>query len=122
MSDETRALYERFLVDLPYDQADVTIDDLIATTMKLPTISRVRRSMMSGPRHPDRRGGLVRSQSRQQDVHELVHHVINLMGGSYNIRTSEIWNSPVFASFAPTSRCIGRQSTRPWHKVCVPRG
>src|ERR1700682_6028558 len=46
LSDDSADLYARLLVDLPYEAVDPVIDDLIATAMKLPTVSRIRRAVV----------------------------------------------------------------------------
>jgi len=90
MSEETQKLYERMLVDLSYERADGAVDDLIATTMRLPTISRVRRSTIEPDLGiPTADEAWVAVQTRQTELHELVAHVTRLLGGTYNIRTSE---------------------------------
>ena len=46
LGDESADLYARMLVDLPYDTVDEVVDELIATAMKLPTVSRIRRAVV----------------------------------------------------------------------------
>ena len=70
LAEETEKLYERMLVDLDFAAVDPVVDELIATAMKLPTVSRIRRAVRAGA------------------THELVAHVARLVGGGYNIRTS----------------------------------
>ena len=40
LGDESADLYARMLVDLPYEAVDPVVDELIATAMKLPTVSQ----------------------------------------------------------------------------------
>jgi hypothetical protein len=90
MSTETQKLYERMLADLPYAKADPIIDELIATTMRLPTISRVRRAVIEpGLGIPTADEAWLAIQTHERDLHELVQHVARLLGGSFNIRTSD---------------------------------
>ena len=89
MSEETHGLYCRMLADLEYTEADAAIDNLIATTMKLPSISRVRRSVIEPTLElPTTEEAWVALQSRAEDVHPLVRRAATLMGGSFNLRTS----------------------------------
>ena len=46
LSDESEKLYERMLVDLDFAAVDPVVDELIATTMKLPTVGRIRRAVI----------------------------------------------------------------------------
>lgn len=90
MTDETRALYERMLADLPFDKADGVIDELVATVMRLPTVSRIRRAIIEpNLAIPTADEAWFAIQTRERGLHELVRHVARLMGGLYNIRTSE---------------------------------
>lgn len=90
MDEKTQKLYERMLADLPYDVADPAVDELIATTMRLPTISRVRRSVIEPALDiPTADEAWFAIQTRQPELHELVAHVARLMGGTFNIRTSD---------------------------------
>jgi hypothetical protein len=90
MNDETRKLYERMLADLPFAKADGVVDELIATTMKLPTISKVRRAIIEPELDiPTADEGWVAIQNREPELHELVAHVARLLGGTFNIRTSD---------------------------------
>jgi hypothetical protein len=89
MSDETRELYRRMLSDLDYADADPVVDELIATTMRLPTISRIRRNVIEPKLGlPTAEEAWVAVQAHSPDMHELVRRTANLMGGSFNIRTS----------------------------------
>jgi hypothetical protein len=90
MEEDTKKLYERMLEDLPYERADEVIDELIATTMKLPTISRVRRAVIAPDLDiPTADEGWSAIQTHEPELHELVLHVARLIGGLYNIRTSD---------------------------------
>jgi hypothetical protein len=89
MTDESVELYTRMLSDLDFAEADRAIDDLIATTMRLPTISRIRRNVME-PKldFPTAEEAWIAVQGHESDMHELVRRTAYLMGGSFNIRTS----------------------------------
>jgi hypothetical protein len=90
VTKETRKIYERMLADLPYEKADAVVDELIATVMRLPTISRIRRAIIEPELGiPTADEAWVAIQTHQGELHELVQHVARLMGGSYNIRTSD---------------------------------
>src|SRR4051794_37313764 len=90
MEEETRKLYERMLSDLPYERADEVVDELIATMMKLPTISRIRRAIIAPELDiPTADEAWWAIQTHQPELHELVVHVAQLLGGSFNIRTSD---------------------------------
>lgn len=89
MRSETHTLYSRLLADLDYADADAAIDNLIATTMKLPSISRVRRAVIEPMLElPTTEEAWVALQSRAEHVHPLVRRAATLMGGSFNLRTS----------------------------------
>jgi hypothetical protein len=89
MSDETISLYERLLVDLDYPETDVAVDTLIMTTMRLPTVSRVRRTVIEPLLDlPTADEAWVAIQSRQDNLNPLVARAATLMGGSFNLRTS----------------------------------
>ncbi len=89
LDEETAQLYERMLVDLEFADVDPVVDDLIATTMKLPTVSRIRRDVVE-PRLaiPTADEAWLAVQSREAASHDLVSHVCRLVGGGYTIRTS----------------------------------
>ena len=89
LGEETEKLYERMLVDLDFVAVDPVVDELIATTMKLPTISRIRRTVIEPTLAiPTADEAWLAVQTREGGVHELVAHVAKLVGGGYNIRTS----------------------------------
>jgi hypothetical protein len=89
MSEETEALYARMLADLDHSVADPAVDELIATVMKLPTVSRIRRSIIEpGLDIPSADEAWLAIQSRSGELHELVSRTATLLGGSFNIRTS----------------------------------
>jgi hypothetical protein len=89
MQPETYALYVRMLSDLEVVDADPAVDNLIATTMKLPSISRVRRAVIEPMLDlPTTEEAWVALQSRASDVHPLIRRASTLMGGSFNLRTS----------------------------------
>jgi hypothetical protein len=89
MTAETEALYSRLLGDLEYAEVDGAVDDLIVTTMRLPTISRIRRAVIEPILDiPSTEEAWVALQSRASDVHPLVSRAARLMGGSFNLRTS----------------------------------
>jgi hypothetical protein len=88
MSDETEAVYKRMLIDLSYDEVDAAADTLIMTMMKLPTISRIRRTVIEPHLDlPTADEGWAALQSRG-DLNPLVARAARLMGGSFNLRTS----------------------------------
>lgn len=89
LGDESADLYARMLVDLPYEAVDPVVDELIATAMKLPTVSRIRRSVVEPTLDiPTADEAWLAVQTHSGDLHELVAHVVRLVGGTYNIRTS----------------------------------
>jgi hypothetical protein len=89
LGDESADLYARMLADLDYARVDPVVDELIATTMKLPTVSRIRRSVVEpGLEIPTADEAWLAVQAREGELHELVAHVARLVGGAYNIRTS----------------------------------
>jgi flagellar biosynthesis component FlhA len=90
MTDESRDLYARMLSDLPHERTDAIVDELIATSMKLPTISRVRRAVVAPELNiPTADEAWAAIQERQPELHDLVQHVARLMGGLFNMRTSD---------------------------------
>ena len=89
LSDDSADLYARMLVDLPYEAVDPVIDELIATAMKLPTVSRIRRAVVEPTLDiPTADEAWLAVQTRAGDLHDLVTQVVRLVGGTYNIRTS----------------------------------
>ena len=89
LGDESADLYARMLIDLPYEAVDPVVDELIATAMKLPTISRIRRSVVEPTLAiPTADEAWLAVQTHAGDLHELVAQVARLVGGTYNIRTS----------------------------------
>jgi hypothetical protein len=89
MTDETLELYARMLSDLEFAVTDRAIDELIATAMRLPTISRIRRTVIEPElTFPTAEEAWIAVQSHASDMHELVRRTANLMGGTFNIRTS----------------------------------
>ena len=90
MDEETIDVYTRMLGDLRYDDVDPVVDELIATVMKLPTISRIRRAVIEPTlSFPTTDEAWLAIQTRNKEVHELVTHAATLLGGTFNIRTSE---------------------------------
>jgi hypothetical protein len=88
--NETEALYMRMLSDLRYEDVDPVVDELIATMMRLPTISRIRRAVIEPTLDfPTTEEAWIAIQTREKDVHELVKRTAALLGGTFNIRTSE---------------------------------
>lgn len=89
MPEETRRLYERLLVDLEHRETDEAIDTLIMTAGKLPTIARIRRTVIEPLLDlPTAEEAWVAIQSRQENLNPLVARAATLMGGSFNLRTS----------------------------------
>lgn len=89
MSDETRKVYERLLTDLEYAETDAAVDTLIMTAGKLPTIGKIRRTVIEPLLDlPSADEAWVAIQSRQQDLNPLVARAATLMGGTFNVRTS----------------------------------
>jgi len=89
MSEDTAVLYTDMLRDLEYESTDAAVDDLIATMSKLPTVARIRRTVIEPTLDlPSAEEAWIAVQSRQSDTHELVQRAAFLMGGSFNIRTS----------------------------------
>lgn len=89
MRDETRKVYERLLADLDYPEADIAIDNLIMTAGKLPTIGKIRRTVIEPLLDlPTAEEAWVAVQSREQNLNPLIARAVTLMGGSFNLRTS----------------------------------
>lgn len=89
MSDDTRHAYERLLADLDFPEADVAVDTLIMTAMRLPTIARIRRTVIEPLLDvPTADEAWLAIQSRQENPNPLVARTATLMGGSFNLRTS----------------------------------
>jgi hypothetical protein len=89
MNAESEEVYGDLLRDLEYEDVDRVVDELIATAMRLPSISRIRRAVIEPTLDlPTAEDAWVAVQSRKSDVHELVHRAATLMGGSFNLRTS----------------------------------
>jgi hypothetical protein len=87
--DKTKQLYARMLIDLDYAEVDPAVDELIATTMRLPTVSRVRRAVIEPKLDiPTSEEAWVAVQSHGE-LHDLAKRVAHLLGGTFNIRTSE---------------------------------
>ena len=56
----------------------------------MPTVSRVRRALIEPELDiPTAEEAWAAVQTKQAEVHPLVRRICTLMGGSYNIRTSE---------------------------------
>jgi hypothetical protein len=90
MPAETVDLYARMLEDLPYEEVDPVVDELIATVMALPTVSRIRREVIEPTLdYPTAEEAWNAVQTRTKDLPELVARAAVLLGGSFNIRTSE---------------------------------
>ena len=71
------------------EEVDPAVDELIATMLKLPTVSRVRRFVIEPKLDiPTAEEAWLAVQSRGE-LHELVKRAVNLLGGTFNIRTSE---------------------------------
>lgn len=89
LSDETEKVYTRLLQDLDYAAVDAAVDELIATSMRLPTVSRIRRQVIEPMLDlPTAEEAWVALQSRSTETHSLIRRAAVLMGGSFNIRTS----------------------------------
>lgn len=89
MQEETRKVYARLLADLEYEETDIAVDSLIMTAGKLPTIGKIRRTVIEPLLDlPTAEEAWVAIQSRQQGMNPLVARAATLMGGSYNLRTS----------------------------------
>src|SRR6266699_2988140 len=89
IDQDTIDLYERMLSDFDYEAVDPVIDELIATVMKLPTVSRIRRTVIEPSLDiPTADEAWTAIQMHEPELHELVAHVARLIGGTYNIRTS----------------------------------
>jgi hypothetical protein len=87
--EESEKLYSRMLEDLEFALVDPVVDDLIATMMKMPTISRIRRAVIEPDLDiPMADEAWMAIQTHETELHELVARVARLLGGSYNIRTS----------------------------------
>lgn len=90
MKPETEAIYARMLADLDFAEVDPIVDDLIATTMRMPSVSRIRRAAIEPSLNfPTTEEAWVAVQGREKDLHDLVRRAAQLLGGTYNIRTSE---------------------------------
>jgi len=90
MSKETYEEYCRMLDDLPVAETDLAIEELEATWGKLPTIYRIRDAVISPTLgYPTAEEAWDTVQRRSSDPHELVIRVVNLFGGTWNIRTSD---------------------------------
>ncbi len=88
MSDETAVLYKRMLEDLEYEQVDPAVDELIATVMRLPTVSRIRRAVIEPTLGLPSAEQAWSALQERQELHELARHAATLMGGGFNLRTS----------------------------------
>lgn len=90
MDDASEALYARFLSDLPYADVDRAVDELIVTAMRLPTVSRIRRTIVEPELDiPTAEEAWLMVQSRSVGLHELTARAAELLGGRFNIQNSD---------------------------------
>ena len=87
LADATGALYQRMLADLGDDDADAAIDELIATTARLPPIGRIRRAVIEPRLDLPTAEGWLAVQGR--GGLRLVGRAAQLLGGTFNVGTSE---------------------------------
>jgi hypothetical protein len=88
ISEATEAIYRRLLIDLRYDEVDTAVDTLIMTMMKLPTISRIRRTVIEPHLDLPTADEAWFAVQSHADLNPLVARAATLMGGSFNLRTS----------------------------------
>jgi len=95
VSEDTCALYARYLLDLDAAAASEAVDDLILDSPTLPTIAEIRRRVIETgvelPTALEAWASIVgtRTGGEPVEISPLVREVCNLFGGSYTIRNSE---------------------------------
>lgn len=90
--EETVATFVRFLVDLEHHAAEEAIEDLIATSLSMPTIAAIRRLVINEELQlptPAEAWLAVSEPTRAEVLHDLVKEARELLGGSWAIRTSD---------------------------------
>jgi hypothetical protein len=92
MREETVATYVRFLVDLEQGAAVEAIEDLIATSVAMPTVASIRRQVINEELRlppPAEAWVSINDSTRTEALHDLAKEARDLMGGSWAIRTSD---------------------------------
>jgi hypothetical protein len=92
MREETFATYVRFLVDLDKDAVEEALEDLIATSLKMPTIAAIRRQVINEELELPTAAEAwvaISDSTRSEELHDLAKEARELLGGSWAIRTSD---------------------------------
>ncbi len=86
----TEQSYVRYLAELDYDAVAAVIPDLIRSSVTLPTIADIRRRIAEAELLLPNPLEAYHSVFERGERHPLVRYVIDIFGGEYNIRTSEV--------------------------------
>jgi hypothetical protein len=87
---QTTTLYDRYLRDLPFAETEVVVDELIATSVALPTVADVRRRVIGdGLALPTALEAYASLSARGAERHPLTLRAASYFGGSYNVVNAE---------------------------------
>lgn len=92
MREETFATYVRFLVDLDKGAVEEALEDLIATSLAMPTIAAIRRQVINEELQLPTAAEAwvaISDSTRTEELHDLAKEARELLGGSWAIRTSD---------------------------------
>lgn len=93
LREETVPTYVRFLVDLDRRAAEEAVEDLIATSVAMPTAAAIRRQVINEelqlPTAAEAWISVSDTASKAEELHELAKEARELLGGSWAIRTSD---------------------------------
>lgn len=92
LREETVPTYVRFLVDLDRAAAEEAIEDLIATSLTMPTVAAIRRQVINEQlKLPTAAEAWlsVSDSKKVEELHDLAKEARELLGGSWAIRTSD---------------------------------
>jgi hypothetical protein len=86
----TERSYVRYLSELDHASVEAVIPDLIRYSVTLPTIADIRRRIAEVELELPNPLEAYHSVFERGERHPLVRYVIDVFGGEYNIRTSEV--------------------------------
>lgn len=92
LREETVPTYVRFLVDLDRAAAEEAIEDLMATSVRMPTVAEIRRQVINEElKLPTAAEAWISisDATKGEELHDLAKEARELLGGSWAIRTSD---------------------------------
>lgn len=92
LREETVPTYVRFLVDLDRAAVEEAIEDLIATSVRMPTVAGIRRQVINEElKLPTAAEAWISisDTKKGEELHDLAKEARELLGGSWAIRTSD---------------------------------